>query len=656
MARMPGRVSYRLSSQFILRMAGFPIERLHALRSDALADAIDADAPDRVAALYGPEIERLRRVLHDWAAEDSFRDALLLSAPDLEARVLAHGAPLPPRNSDRRHHEHSLVLYAQRLTTKNDTISAYGPSAWGRVDPAHPAPAVLLLDEPPIAARTTAIERWVCEALVARLAEAGIVVDLQVSAAPFEQLRRELRAHPEWSARLDAIEAGRAALERATQPSDRRQALVRSSQALEACGIARRRDSRALYAARLPVSEDCRRAARTLVLGGPFVEQATADLAPWYELWRDLAGLYASRIGETLRPIRDSLGAGPVTLAAFFDACREARADLWKHGGTGMAPEIYDQVQEAWQAQLGPRMDQREVALTADDLSFLRRRFAFERMRAFDNPAPDLQIVASSADAIAAGDWQLLVGEIHPDLSVWEHCFLLWCPDVETLAREYRERGHAPALLYGPTDELGVHILCRAHEWGDWTLVRPLSAPGVAAAAATDLLVQGDLSVRHRDGRQAGSLLDSWRVSANTHRFELLGTGEHAPRLRVGRAIVQRESWRLRPDDTLRRSVDQVGPEALIALRRLRAQRGWPEEVFVRPELPLRLTYYKDGKPICVDFRNPLLLEVFAGWVRKYLRLRVSEMLPRSSQCWLADSQGHYACELRMVAMPEPHE
>src|SRR4029434_10201754 len=130
----------------------------------------------------------------------------------------------------------------------------------------------------------------------------------------------------------------------------------------------------------------------------------------------------------------------------------------WKCGGVGLAPELYGEVQRAWAEQIGSRADEREVELTAEDLTFVRRRFHFQRMKAFDNPAPDFQIVAADEMALREGRWQLVLGEIHPDLSIWEHCFMAWCPDAEGLAREYREAGHAPAVMFGPTGEFGVHV------------------------------------------------------------------------------------------------------------------------------------------------------------------------------------------------------
>jgi hypothetical protein len=650
-------------------MAGVPIQELGRMRADALASAVDVDAnADQVAAQYQHELDRTRRALYDFVASEPVRHALLLSAPGLEVRTPHPGAELPPRNSDCRRHEHSWALYLQRLAAKNDTISAFGPSAWGEVDLDEERAVAIELDDDggAIAERTVFIERWVCEALVELMArDRGEDVALPVTATPFERLRVQLATWPadetraRWEERLAAIERLRSRFETASLDG-RRETLAALTRLLEEIGVATGRRARALYAARLPINEDCRRRVKRVVVGAPFVEQATRDLAPWYEMWRDLAALYATRIGAVLRPIWRSLAdeGRPVSLARFFDACRVRRVDFWRHGGTGMVPELDGEIQTAWTEQLGDRARLREVELSEDDLAFVRRRFSFDRMRAFDLPAPDLQIVARDVEAIAAGRWQLLLGEIHPDLAIWEHCFLAWCPNLDRLTDEYRRTGHGAAVMFGPTDEFGVHILCRAHERaGDWTFVAPLSADGARTASANALFVEErdtDLVVVDESGAFRGSLLHQWRVTANTHRLELVGTGRHSPRLRVGRVIAQRESWLVTPNETLRRETAKAGLHAFAALRALRRRQGWPEEVFVRPQLPLRLTYHKDAKPIFVDFRSPLFCELLAGWIRAYPRLRISEMLPSSESCWLADTFGHrFGCELRMVAIPE---
>src|SRR5205823_8856185 len=64
-----------------------------------------------------------------------------------------------------RQRELSWISYLQRLATKNETISSYGPCAWGDFDPSEPAAASIQLSDQRISRRTVYIERWVCESL-----------------------------------------------------------------------------------------------------------------------------------------------------------------------------------------------------------------------------------------------------------------------------------------------------------------------------------------------------------------------------------------------------------------------------------------------------------------------------------------------------------
>ena len=96
-----------------------------------------------------------------------------------------------------------------------------------------------------------------------------------------------------------------------------------------------------------------------------------------------------------------------------------------------------------------------------------------------------------------------------------------------------------------------------------------------------------------------------------------------------------------------------MGVEAIAALRRLRRTMGLPEECFVRPRLPLRMSKHKDAKPTFVDFRSPLSLEIFAGLIRHYGELSLSEMLPDSRSCWLSSGGEHHSFELRLQTLPQ---
>jgi hypothetical protein len=202
---------------------------------------------------------------------------------------------------------------------------------------------------------------------------------------------------------------------------------------------------------------------------------------------------------------------------------------------------------------------------------------------------------------------------------------------------------------------MGAHTSLPRAAMGGWSALAPFGSKGVPSWKPEDLFVEltdDDVLVRHDDGRLLGSLLHTWNVALNTHRLEFFGTAHHSPRLRVGRVVVQRESWLIDPGDRVRKEVHESGPRLLVGIRRMQRANHLPREVFVRPVLSSRMTLHKDAKPIFVDFDVPFSVEMLGGMVRKFLQLRVAEVQPRLEDAWLQDSRGRYCSEFRMIANP----
>jgi hypothetical protein len=677
--------------------------------------------------LYGRELQRILKLLYEFATSEKFQQVLLLSSPKLAALTPRDADPPLVRNSQLRKRELTWVSYLQRLTTKNETISFFGPSVWGEMDAKETAAATIELSEQLVAEKLVYVERWVCEALaqlisadseagpllplrladdvvieenqafflstgktvplsdeekdllrdldhkkhcdsqnpgVSRMIQNGILwrgLRVPVALRPFVALKEEILSWPEhpakarWSECLQRIDEGRALLEHSSDLEGRRAALQAITGALEQVGLEGQHESQALYASRLPINEDCRLGVRKSILGKPVIEQLQDDLAPWYEFWRDLAGLYATRLHESLQKIWQGLGATPVPLPVFFRACRDRAFPFSATGGTGLSLSLDHEIQQAWRQQLGERWTRSVVNLTNDDLSFLRRNFRFRRMKSFDNMAPDIQIIAKDSQALASGEWSLLVAEIHPDFTTWEHCFFAWCPDGNEYALNFSsEGGHDPAIVFGPyppfftSAHVSLGIFPYTHDWTFVGVQGPKGARELRSAETTVVVTPDDVQLLHQ-GRVLGSMLHTWNTALNTHRLELCGGRDHNPRLQIGRAIVQRESWTIQPEDELRQAADAGGFRAFSAFRKFREQHQLPETVFARGCLPYRLNLHKDIKPIFVDFRNPLLVDVLSKMTERFRRLSISEMLPRLEDCWLEGPGGHYSCEFRTV-------
>lgn len=74
---------------------------------------------------------------------------------------------LPLRKKQDRAHERHVLLYLQRVCAKNDSLSEFGPEAWGVIE--GQGRVLQLAPEPGIAMRETFLERWTAHGVAAAL-------------------------------------------------------------------------------------------------------------------------------------------------------------------------------------------------------------------------------------------------------------------------------------------------------------------------------------------------------------------------------------------------------------------------------------------------------------------------------------------------------
>jgi len=480
-------------------------------------------------------------------------------------------------------------------------------------------------------------------------------IQLPPDACPLDSLRKIISQWPEspprsaWLKDIDQLESSCREFELAKGFDSRKEVLGSIQQQLKKLGVGESNDSQRLYSARMPINEDCRLGCKELILGKPFVEQLLVDAAPWFDLWRDLAGLYATRLHQGMKEGWKEMGEKPIPLPLFLPAILKA----W-----GRMSDLDKEIQEAWAKQLGDRFLQPVVSLTEDDTAFIRKGFQFKRMKAFDNMSPDLQVVAADEQAMAEGQWNLLIAEIHPDFTPWENCFFLWCQNPEAFAADYASeggQGHAVvignSLPYFGSAHTSLCVYPHAHKWTVLGGAAPEGVESVRSADAFVVVTDDDVVVQDENGKPLGSFLHTWQTALNTHRVDLQGSAPHSPRLQVGKVIVQRESWKIQPDPVFREAMKEGGLSAYSALREFRQTYGLPERVYLRGLLPQRMSLEKDVKPIYHDFRNPLLAEIAGKTIPRFDSLLITEMLPDVGECWLKGPGGFYSSEFRTVVM-----
>lgn len=111
--------------------------------------------------LLAEETEAAREHLRETASDPRFGEAVLLSSPGAFDGFQRY-ARQAKKNA---YAEKKILLYLQRLCSKNDTISFFGPMTWGRFDPQAVASCELSWNGSDLSSRHIFYEHWMAQAL-----------------------------------------------------------------------------------------------------------------------------------------------------------------------------------------------------------------------------------------------------------------------------------------------------------------------------------------------------------------------------------------------------------------------------------------------------------------------------------------------------------
>lgn len=276
--------------------------------------------------------------------------------------------------------------------------------------------------------------------------------------------------------------------------------------------------------------------------------------------------------------------------------------------------------------------------------------------------SPDLMIAAEDAAAVAAGEYQVVLGELHAGMNTLQSpVFLNQCPWPGTL-RRFAEHDPVPERVVPLFPKDWPRVTSRVYpppvlvpQGARYVAVgSDLGTDDVEATAVGDLVVWeegADLVVGTREGTFTRPLLEvvgEFLSMATATRFSLARDQALSPRVEVGKVVVTRRTWRF---DGVPGFVTASTPAGrFLAARRWLRDAGLPRHAFAR--LP------GEEKPWYVDFASPLLVENLARLLRRLPAplqahaLELAEMLPDPGGLWLSDAGGQrYTSEFRIIAV-----
>lgn len=469
---------------------------------------------------------------------------------------------------------------------------------------------------------------------------------------------------------LDELESARRAIAEASGDPDRLSAsLARLEERFHGLtGAEPTRHAGRMYASRTLVFEDCRRD-----LDATIGERLLAEIGPALGLMLTSARFLTRAIGEAYQAAFRELfaamtrrtGARSVPFSDFW-----FRAQRLFYGAKGsLIDEIARGVRERWGRILAIPLGTRRVGYRSDEL-----RAAVEA--AFDAPragwscgrhhSPDLMIAASSAEAIARGEYYAVLGEIHVavnTLDVWAAVSQHPSPDdlARSLARDIPEPRvtlvHAKDGIRSPVRTSQALSTPNDFELETNFHSSKLDPPFRLRLGELELELSGERLCVVSPGTDLR--IDLLELVGSTtlgglaaNALELLPPTDHGPRVTIDNVVVHRETWRVAPAAMTFAFAD-AEVDRFVGARRWARALGCPRYAFARSRTEV--------KPIFVDFHDPIAVNILARLVRRAAEgvgggdsIKIVEMLPAPDEAWLPDAAGHrYTSELRVVAVDQ---
>ena len=605
---------WALRRDFAVRSAGFPVAGLDAFGS------LD-------------EAARLREIV----ADPAFREAVTWQNRGVLVQVdgLREEGGAPSRD---RRREEIAARYWQRYCAKNDTIGFFGALAWGEIR--DKGPALEQQSRGLVRERTVHMETWCLERFL------QVFTDdpwLPLGPWPEEDARLRIESIGGTAARKAAT-TGLARLETAR---DRIAAATRDELGAALDGFDRVFEnvvgepptprSELAGGGRTPVYMDAMRDL-DVAIGPGLVTELSASLSPLLESSRWLCGR-SFELGCGL--MTEAIGSGGRRpLAPLFGRVFEALREMPR-----LLASERRELQRRW-AELLDEPDRTTIAERAH-VRFADFGPAWP-ISVFHSP--DLQIAAADADAVARGDYLVVVGDFHPGTSpLGQGLFSYRHPDRQRFLETWGSDVGTPTIYPMPPRSSQVPLTARlmpaAHLPGDIVVLPPTpearARPGPRIVSVADLLVDGT-TITDRKGSFRAPLHALFWVPmfvATVFGHEPFPPAEHMERITVGRTVLRRESWRLSIGDC------PTDPAAVAGWAR---KHGMPRRVFVRmPDEP---------KPTYLDVESPVLARIFCRQIRRRadtadLLVAASEMLPQPEHCWLELDGERYTSELRIAAV-----
>jgi len=413
------------------------------------------------------------------------------------------------------------------------------------------------------------------------------------------------------------------------------------------------------YAARTLVYEDCERDLQATFgptvlarLGPPLA--LVLQSARWFTY--ELAGQYR----HALREIYTTLAAKTQSALLSFHHFFTHAAPLLTDPQCAPLQVARQKLLANWQTVLGAPPEDAPWRLAVADLA-PRVREVFAAPHAGWELArycsPDVLIAAPEAAAINAGQFQLILGELHLFNTLARLDFVAHHPAPAELYAARAQDLPSPVVFPVPSSNWNIQrnalsLILPTDILLDYEAT-PSPHPANLTLRASEIVIvdsPAGLRAQTRDGRHDFDLIEflGYRLSNQCLTYPgFLPPASHSPRLMFDDLVITRASWRYAPSAIPFTALNDP-PERFLSATHWAMTQALPRFMFAR--------FTGEIKPQFVDWESPLYVEQCARAIAKSKgttpneMITFTEMLPTIEQTWLTDyAQNAYTSELRLV-------
>jgi hypothetical protein len=419
----------------------------------------------------------------------------------------------------------------------------------------------------------------------------------------------------------------------------------------ENLGDFEKRQKGGMYIGKFFVYEDCLRNFE-LIIGREIKNKITKSTLPLFNVFRTLANSINKELHDHYLKIFNNEGNEKLSIEKTFAIISKENERIY----TDIISKYKDIISSFWKIQVSAdevlMLKSTDFDLLLDKIKNANIHFEEDCFGA-NFHSIDFFLAATSYDGIKNGDYEIIIGEIHPSVFlVSQPVAYPFCPqsekmkeDVNNLLKPYKMIcvDHPSTYQRSNMNWLDVDNLYE---------ITPSNQSSRVSSANT--LKTKDLKILEQNQKliveeQLNGRIEDYATVFphlfNKIMFELSSVvlgGELENEIYLEDILIKRKSWRIDEEICVELAKLTLPTENLDNFNKIdswRKSKNISQYTFVKIE--------KEIKPIFVDFKNPFSLDLMIKKLNDKKFFTISEMRPHPSELFCADERGSFLFEVR---------